>query len=134
MIIICFNTTHAHADIIKAHINPSPLKLIEQYSQRDTTYPAALASDKDVYFVVTATASTSDFYVLARPTVDPRQLATSLETAVKGTSLETQTVAYMQKNGYTWADVCIDNSRLFAHSMATDQPVGTVTTALLKAG
>jgi len=134
IIIICVSISHAHADIIKAHIDTGPLKLIEQYSQRDTTYPAALSSDKDVYFVVMATASTSDFYVLARPTVDPRQLATSLETAVKGTSLETQKVAYMQKKGYTWADVCIDNSRLFAHNIETYQPVGTVTQALLNAG
>jgi len=111
-----------------------PLKTIAQYTKLNNSFPATLSSDKDLFFVVYATAATSDFYILARPNVDPKQLARTLETAINGTVLEKETIYYMGKDNYSWADIYVDHSIPWSRKSEMRHPVGAVLAGLEKAG
>lgn len=124
----------AYAHIGRAYLDDKPVKLISRFHEKDSSFPESLASDKDIYLIIYATATSSDFYVLARPSVDPGQLARVLDSAVSGTDLSREPVMYMQSKGFTWADAYVDKSKLWQRKSEMRQPVGPVISRLSKAG
>lgn len=111
-----------------------PLKLISVFYTFDKSFPSQLESDQDVFVILYATAASSDCYVMARPSIDPHQLALTLDSAVKGTPLAERPVMYTQADGFSWADAYIGHARMGSRSAEMQHKVGVILTRLREAG
>ena len=130
---VAFTPIRAHADIQESSdliVDTLTRKVLDRLPNLKFAFPAQLASDQDVILLVTQGGAYVDARLLARPSVQPQQLAAKLQRAMRNIAPQPETIEWSREDDYSAAHFAVSRAHWGKDSGRFTFPLGKLVNGL----